>query len=309
MPINSEMLKNFEQGFIDDINMANNSPYLIEEDMIAISQSILKRNQNGHKSPISLILTENMIGDKGVEHLKKCSTIKFDYIELSDNQLTDDSANIFAKMKIVTLSLNSNSITDDGAFKLADSKHIEELALRGTDITDIGVEKILHNKNIKTLFISEDGSFSKKVLASVQSLNKKTEEEEEQDEDKEENSSKKKHEMSSIIQYPLIRDKNISIGLVEKKETNIELETVSPKKKLKVTPSSPTPLSSPTLFSSNKSRDTSNSLLPLIIKNSLQIVLEELSKNPQYRTAARDFFLEGLTQSKQLIPRNRTDSS
>jgi hypothetical protein len=74
-------------------------------------------------------------------------------------------------------------------------------------------------------------------------------------------------------------------------------------KKPKMSSTSISQLSSPLFFSNTGGASVidKNSVLPFTIREPLQAALKELSKNPQYKDVAKDFFLTELSQNKQLV--------
>ncbi|XP_043945079.1 MHC class II transactivator isoform X3 [Protopterus annectens] len=98
-------------------------------------------------------LSENKIGDKGVEKLTDVfpNLTVLETLNLSQNSITDKSAEKLAKalpslISLKTLSLYSNCISDAGAEYLAETlpemKSLSELDVKYNRITDVGAKKL-----------------------------------------------------------------------------------------------------------------------------------------------------------------------
>ncbi len=88
-------------------------------------------------------------------------------LDLSLNQLGDDSAKLLAATRIHDLNLNENSITDSGAKDLATNTHLSILEIANNDLSDEGAIALASNSHLKKLNLSRNciGPKGAKALA------------------------------------------------------------------------------------------------------------------------------------------------
>ena len=119
------------------------------------NELLIKLSEITFNNLISLNLSNNNIGDLGLEIFAKFKMPLFDELTLDNNNTTGLGINILFNTNLVyqllTLSLNNNrDIKDKGIYLFKNSKNnlilkLQKLKISNTNISDLAIEYILNN--------------------------------------------------------------------------------------------------------------------------------------------------------------------